>query len=68
VEYGGAGRDIVATMAMIEELSKKSLAISVPYIMAARYAGVNLVECGSDEQKTRLLPRVAEGQLLFAYG
>ena len=30
-EHGGAGRDIVATMVVIEELSKRSLAVSVPY-------------------------------------
>lgn len=66
--YGGAGRDILATMIVIEELSRRSLAISVPYIMAACYAGMNIVECGSEEQKRRMLPRVADGKLLFAYG
>lgn len=67
-EYGGAGRDILATMVVIEELSKRSLAIAVPYIMAACYAGMNIVECGSEEQKRELLPRIAAGQLIFAYG
>ncbi|MER2535921.1 MAG: acyl-CoA dehydrogenase family protein [Rhizobiaceae bacterium] len=67
-EYGGAGRDIVATMACVEELSKRSLAVAVPYVMAACYAGMNLVECGSDGQRRDLLPRVASGDLLFAYG
>lgn len=67
-EYGGAGRDILATMIVIEELSRRSLAVSVPYIMAACYAGMNIVECGSEEQKRSLLPKVAEGKLLFAYG
>jgi alkylation response protein AidB-like acyl-CoA dehydrogenase len=67
-DYGGSGRDIVATMACIEELSKRSLAVSVPYVMAACYAGMNLVECGSDRQKQELLPRVAAGDLMFAYG
>jgi alkylation response protein AidB-like acyl-CoA dehydrogenase len=67
-EYGGAGRDILATMIVIEELSKRSLAVSVPYIMAACYAGMNLVECGSEEQKRTLLPKVAAGELIFAYG
>lgn len=67
-EYGGAGRDIIATMVVIEELSRRSLAISVPYIMSACYAGMNLVECGSEAQKRDLLPRVADGSLIFAYG
>jgi alkylation response protein AidB-like acyl-CoA dehydrogenase len=67
-QYGGAGRDIPAIMAVIEELSKRSLALSIPYIMCACYAGMNLSECASTEQKALLLPRVAEGTLLFAYG
>lgn len=67
-EYGGSGRDILATMVIIEELSKRSLAVAVPYIMAACYAGMNLVECGSEEQKRRLLPEVASGRMIFAYG
>lgn len=67
-EQGGAGRDIVATMVVIEELSKRSLAVSVPYIMSACYAGMNLAECGDARQKAELLPRVAGGSLLFALG
>jgi alkylation response protein AidB-like acyl-CoA dehydrogenase len=67
-EQGGAGRDILATMVVIEELSRRSLAVSVPYIMAACYAGMNLVECASAAQKHALLPKVAAGEMLFAYG
>lgn len=66
--YGGAGRDIVACMATIEELARRSCAIAVPYIMSACYAGMNLLECGTEAQKRALLPRVARGELLFAYG
>ncbi len=67
-EYGGVGRDIQATMVVIEELSRRSLAVSVPYIMATCYAGMNLDDCGSEAQKRELLPRVADGSLIFAYG
>jgi alkylation response protein AidB-like acyl-CoA dehydrogenase len=67
-EYGGTGRDIPTAMMVIEELSKRSMALAIPYIMATCYAGLNLVECGSEEQKAALLPRVAAGELLFAYG
>jgi alkylation response protein AidB-like acyl-CoA dehydrogenase len=67
-EYGGAGRDILATMVVIEELSRRSLAVSVPYIMGACYAGMNLVECATEQQKRELLPRVVDGSLIFAYG
>lgn len=67
-QYGGAGRDILATLIVIEELSKRSLAVAVPYIMSACYAGMNLVECASERQKRELLPKVAAGELTFAYG
>src|SRR5262249_47315487 len=67
-EYGGQGVDIPATMVVIEELARRSAAIACPYIMAACYAGMNLVESGSEPQKCALLPKVAAGDLLFAYG
>jgi alkylation response protein AidB-like acyl-CoA dehydrogenase len=67
-EYGGSGRDILGTMVTIEELSKRSLAVAVPFIMAACYSGMNLVDCGSPEQKRALLPLVVTGRMLFAYG
>jgi len=66
--FGGSGVDIYATMAVIEELAKRSVAIACPYIMAVCYAGMNLGESASDEQKQALLPKVASGNLLFAYG
>lgn len=66
--YGGAGIDIYATMAVIEELAKRSVAVACPYIMAVCYAGMNLGERGSEAQKQALLPKVASGNLLFAYG
>jgi len=67
-KHGGAGADIVAAMAVIEELSRRSLALAVPYIMCACYGGMNIAAAGSEAQKRALLPRLAKGELLFAYG
>jgi alkylation response protein AidB-like acyl-CoA dehydrogenase len=67
-EYGGLGRDVVGTMIVIEELSRRSLAVSVPYIMAACYAGMNIEACGTEDQKRDLLPKIVAGDMLFAYG
>ncbi|PKQ08070.1 MAG: acyl-CoA dehydrogenase [Alphaproteobacteria bacterium HGW-Alphaproteobacteria-11] len=67
-KYGGAGVDIYATMAVIEEIAKRSVAVACPYIMAVCYAGMNLGESASEAQKQELLPKVAAGNLLFAYG
>jgi alkylation response protein AidB-like acyl-CoA dehydrogenase len=66
--YGGMGPDIYATMAVIEELAKRSTAIACSYIMAVCYAGMNLVESGSEQQRADLLPKLARGELMFAYG
>jgi alkylation response protein AidB-like acyl-CoA dehydrogenase len=66
--YGGSGPNIVATMMTIEELAKRSLAVAVPYIMCACYAGMNISESGTEDQKLELLPKVATGDVLFAYG
>ena len=37
-EYGGSGRDITATVAVIEELCSRSLAVGGGYINSACYA------------------------------
>lgn len=66
-EYGGSGVNIPAALMVVEELSKVSLALAVPYIMSAFYGGMNLMECGSEEQKKRFLPDIATGKLKFAF-
>ena len=67
-EYGGAGRDIVAAVAVVEELCRRGTTLGGPYVHCAFYAGMNISENGSEAQKRGLLPRVASGELLFAYG
>ena len=67
-QYGGLGRNIVAAIAVVEELSRVSTTLAGPYIHCAFYGGVNISEKGSPEQKQTLLPKLAAGELLFAYG
>jgi alkylation response protein AidB-like acyl-CoA dehydrogenase len=67
-EHGGVGRDIHATLMVIEELSKRSMAVAIPYIMASCYAGMTVVDCATEAQKAKWLPRIAAGEMLFAYG
>lgn len=67
-EYGGAGRDLVAAVAVIDELARRGGAMAGPYIHCAFYGGLNVGENGSEAQKRDLLPRVARGEVLFAYG
>lgn len=67
-EYGGCGIDVLAAVVTIEELSRRGTALSGPYIHCAFYGGMNIVENGSEAQKRALLPRLAAGEILFAYG
>lgn len=67
-EYGGAGRDIPAAILTIEELSRGYLMTALVYIMGAFYGAVNIYESGSEEQKRELLPKLAAGEMLIAYG
>ncbi len=67
-EHGGLGQDIVAAVAVIEELSRAGPFLAGPFIHCAFYGGMNLSENGSPEQKKEFLPRLARGELLFAYG
>ncbi|MGH7962009.1 MAG: acyl-CoA dehydrogenase family protein [Candidatus Binatia bacterium] len=67
-ENGGAGRDIPAAILTIEELSRGYLMTALVYIMGAFYGAVNVYESGSEEQKRELLPKLAAGEMLVAYG
>lgn len=67
-EYGGAGQDIVAAVAVIEELSRAGSFLCGPYIHCVFYGGMNIAENGTEEQKREFLPRLAKGELLFCYG
>lgn len=67
-EYGGVGRDIVAATLVIEELCRRGTSLGGPYIHCAFYGGLNISEKGSEAQKQELLPKLAAGELLFAYG
>jgi alkylation response protein AidB-like acyl-CoA dehydrogenase len=67
-EYGGSGPDILAAVAAIEELCRAGSFLAGPFIQCAFYGGMNILENGSPEQKAELLPRLAKGELMFAYG
>ncbi len=67
-EYGGVGKNVRGLVMVIEELSRRSMALSSVYIQCTSYAGLNIAELGTEAQKERFLPAVAEGKLLFALG
>ena len=67
-EYGGQGEDLIAAVAIIEELCRGGGFAAGPFIHCAFYGGMNISENGSEEQKRTYLPRLARGEHLFAYG
>jgi len=67
-EYGGTGIDILSAIVVIEELAKQGTSLAGPFIHCAFYGSMNIVENGSPQQKAALLPQLAAGKLLFAYG
>ena len=67
-EYGGLGLGVLPQLMVIEELCRRSSALAGVYIQCASYAGLNVSELGSAEQKARFLPGIAQGKILFALG
>jgi alkylation response protein AidB-like acyl-CoA dehydrogenase len=67
-EYGGGGVDILSAIVVIEELAKRGTSLAGPFIHCAFYGALNMLENGSEAQKRALLPRLARGEILFAYG
>ena len=67
-EYGGAGVDILSAIVVIEELARRGTSLCGPFIHCAFYGSMNLLENASAEQKREFLPRLARGEILFAYG
>jgi alkylation response protein AidB-like acyl-CoA dehydrogenase len=67
-EYGGLGVDILSAVITIEELARRGSSLCGPFIHCAFYGGMNMVENGSEAQKQQFLPKLAAGELLFAYG
>jgi alkylation response protein AidB-like acyl-CoA dehydrogenase len=53
---------------VIEELCRGGAFLAGPFIHCAFYGGINISENGSEAQKREFLPRLARGELLFAYG
>jgi alkylation response protein AidB-like acyl-CoA dehydrogenase len=69
VEYGGSGGSIMDYTIITEELSRSGCWGLGSYFNAVIMYGTDMVlNCGSEEQKKYYLPKLAKGDLLFAYG
>jgi alkylation response protein AidB-like acyl-CoA dehydrogenase len=65
---GGPGRDVLAMVAVIEELARASTALSSLYIMNTVYGCMNVAASGTAQQREKWLPDLLAGRTLFALG
>lgn len=63
-EYGGLGGDNIDTMVIMEEFGK-GLVVE-PYLQTVVMAGNFILEGGSEDQKTTLLPEITGGEKIYA--
>jgi alkylation response protein AidB-like acyl-CoA dehydrogenase len=62
VEYGGRGGDFTETIVLLEELVRYRIPTSLYYI-SVQIVGSLILQSGTPEQKSRILPRLAGGEL-----
>jgi len=65
-EYGGAGLDAVAATIAHEELSYSDVGFALAYLAHSMLFVNNLAYNGSEEQKSRILPKVCSGEWIGA--
>ena len=67
IEYGGAGLDKAAYLILVEELQRISARPPLGG-MGITMIGPTLLEHGTDDQKSRHLPRIASGEVAWCQG
>jgi len=62
-KYGGAGGNFLDLVVLLEEMGRACL--PGPFFATVVLGGLTLIEAGNEEQKTALLPKLAEGKLFL---
>jgi acyl-CoA dehydrogenase len=66
-EFGGSGADVTTAAVFTEELARRFPSIATDWVLVSMTARV-LMEAGSAAQQAALLPRLARGEWLMAFG
>jgi len=66
-EYGGSGADVSTAAVFTEELARRFPSLATDWLLISMTARV-LRESGTPAQKAELLPRLAAGEFLMAFG
>lgn len=67
-QYGGEGMGMFEMTMVIEELDRAGGQAGVFFTLVPVFGGISLLEHGSDEQKDRYLPALADGEEIFSLG
>ena len=67
-EYGGAGMSAVEYCICIEELARVDPSVALTVAAHNGLSTAHILMFGSEEQRTRVLPRLARGEILGAWG
>jgi alkylation response protein AidB-like acyl-CoA dehydrogenase len=66
-EYGGAGADFLSYVLVLEELSRADAGVGVTVAVHTSAATLPILTFGTDEQKSRFVPPLAQGEHLGAF-
>ena len=66
-EYGGAGADFLAYILVLEELSRADAGVGVTVAVHTSAVTLPILTFGTDEQKSRFVPPLAQGEHLGAF-
>ena len=66
-EYGGAGGGVVDATVLLEEMGRTSLSVASMLNFAIGFGCETVRRFGSEAQKQELLPKVAKGEMCFAF-
>jgi len=66
-EYGGLGLDPLSYILALEEISKANAGVEITLSVHNSLASQAIVKYGTEEQKKKYLPRMAQGELIGAY-
>jgi len=67
-EYGGAGGSAIDVAILLEEAGRQYEELAMWMFRTMTYGGYAVATHGTEEQKRRLLPRVAKGDLSVCFG
>jgi alkylation response protein AidB-like acyl-CoA dehydrogenase len=66
-EYGGAGADFLSYVLVLEELSRADAGVGVTVAVHTSAATLPILAWGTDEQKSRFVPPLAQGDVVGAF-